>query len=66
MVIHPDYPELGGLGIVTKASEEIKMVSVYLYVDNSERFVHIDFLRHVTDEEIRINKMFLKEEEAAE
>ncbi|MED2647781.1 hypothetical protein P4213_29125, partial [Bacillus thuringiensis] len=53
MVNHPDYPELQGLGIVTKASDEIALVWVYLYVDNSERFVHIEFLRHATDEEIR-------------
>ncbi|HDR4464488.1 hypothetical protein P4V74_08765 [Bacillus thuringiensis] len=53
MVIHPDYPELHGLGIVTKASEEIKLVWIYLYVDNSERFVHIEFLRHATEDEIR-------------
>ncbi|PWN14610.1 hypothetical protein CU072_16445 [Bacillus thuringiensis] len=53
IVNHPDYPELQGLGIVTKASDEIALVWVYLYVDNSERFVHIEFLRHATDEEIR-------------
>ncbi|MBY0596147.1 hypothetical protein [Bacillus bingmayongensis] len=35
MVIHPDYPELQGLGKVTKASDEIALVWVYLYVDGS-------------------------------
>ncbi|MBC6976184.1 hypothetical protein H9I32_28600 [Bacillus sp. Xin] len=53
MVIHPDYPELQGLAKVTKASDEIALVWVYLYVDNSERWVHIEFLRHATDAEIR-------------
>jgi len=53
MVIHPDYPELQGLAKVTKASNEIALVWVYLYVDNSDWFVHIEFLRHATDEEIR-------------
>ncbi|PEE36086.1 hypothetical protein [Bacillus pseudomycoides] len=53
MVIHPDYPELQGLAKVTKASEEIALAWVYLYVDNSERFVYIEFLRHATEEEIR-------------
>ncbi|MEN1934215.1 hypothetical protein AAIE21_01110 [Paenibacillus sp. 102] len=51
MVIHPDYPELHGLAMVIKAPPEIVVVWSYLFVDNSERWFHVEFLRHATDGE---------------
>ncbi|MEH6431901.1 hypothetical protein V7759_20940 [Bacillus sp. H7(2023)] len=51
MVIN--HPKLNGIGKVTEASDEIALVWVYLYAENSEEFIHIEFLKHATDEEIR-------------
>ncbi|EEM58676.1 hypothetical protein bthur0007_34790 [Bacillus thuringiensis serovar monterrey BGSC 4AJ1] len=51
MVIN--HPKLQGLGKVTEASDEIALVWVYLYADNNEEFIHIDFLKHATEDEIR-------------
>ncbi|MEB9670981.1 hypothetical protein BK764_00200 [Bacillus thuringiensis serovar israelensis] len=53
LVMVINHPKLQGLGKVTEASDEIALVWVYLYADNNEEFIHIDFLKHATEDEIR-------------
>ncbi|WP_335352952.1 hypothetical protein [Bacillus sp. H7(2023)] len=53
LVMVINHPKLNGIGKVTEASDEIALVWVYLYAENSEEFIHIEFLKHATDEEIR-------------
>ncbi|HDR4727307.1 hypothetical protein ABR776_26495 [Bacillus cereus] len=53
LVMVINHPKLHGLGKVTEASDEIALVWVHLYADNNAEFIHIEFLRHATDEEIR-------------
>lgn len=53
MVNHPDYPELKGLAMIVKAPPKISVVWAYLFVDDTQRWVHVEFLRRATDEEIR-------------